>query len=1335
MYSGREQKEKRLTVSAVIIAVLMLVQVFIVINGAGAGFESDRNIITESGQYIQSEPAVASYGGNVYAVWSDYRNGYAGIYFSYSTDAGNTFSDNEKISGHLSGNQASPAIAVNNTGSIFVAWQDGGSGKIRAMRNDDVKNPWGFSSIIDNSAAANSQQRNPSIAAGDSGVYVAWEDTRSENLVDIWDTAGTSKDKITLSSPVMKAKYSPDGTMIAITQKGNSSVIVYTVSSGATAALTGHTAQVNDIAWSPDSSKILSVGSDKKGIIWDVSSGSATKVINGYSVAGTCAWSPADNYIAIGFDGVPQGPSSPPLDVNISLYDTSGVFQGNLTGHTMPPTAISWAGNGTYLASSSTDMKLIIWNAGSLTAAKSLNTFIPLYAVSYSPDSSMVATGGKGGNLRILNATTGAQVSNMQGHQGSLNAIDWASNSTYLVTGGSDCTSLLWKTNALVKAFKTTQNRINDVSFSPDDSHILIASGNLYGIPSIYVSHDSGSGFSVPVKVNDCNLGSRASAIAVNGQHVYVIWSDERSDGGDIYASYSNDGGLTFSRNIKVSTGAGKNQYNPDIAVNSSGTVFAVWQDEINKTEKYDILVSHSDDGSVWSSPVMINNGSASYYASTSSQTPAIAITADDVIHAVWADNRNGDMDVYYSQSANGSVWSDSVKVNDNSTMPQYSPDICAGYDNSTDIVWQDYRNGYLDPDIYEDRSPETIAPSAPTGVQVSDPGLGRTLYVTWQPNPEPDIGGYRIYRNITGSGSGGPYVLVAEVNASTTRFEDRNLLNYVTYYYVVTAVDNQAEPNESPYSAEASGSATDVIPPKVTGSRPEGDGVPADTNISLDFDETVNTSTVLQTFSITWSGGSMGASDGTFFWSSPPQHLIFDPAECLNYSTTYTVSIGPGVEDIYGNAMNETYTWNFTTRPPLYIQPSFPDSVGMHDSVVVSADISSGDMVRQVFINYTDLYGQTHNMSMAHIRGTDYSGTWQYTIPAQDAVGPVSFSIWADDFGGNTALTDVYTVSIRDTEGPVIVHSPPYYTVSGRDTWINATITDESGVSYATLIWSEGGQSDLIVMNNTAGSNYSAIIPAQSSTGTITYQIIAYDIYNNIGVSRNYTLTVEPPDESPPVIYPIDGASTTEAGAPHATYQESIPVYVRVSDDRHVLAVRLWYKGAGGDAYISTDMIQRNGSITDGFWTGHIPAQNTGGTVRYFIEVYDGNSTVTMPADATDTTYVYVVDGPLEPSIIQQNLGLILLQLALLGIVIYLLAARLKRGGPEVAESGIDEIAVNEEEEKKPSAIFKEKAPEGESEPGGEKEDDLHREEIDETAEPLQGEETDKITEPEGEL
>jgi fibronectin type 3 domain-containing protein len=55
----------------------------------------------------------------------------------------------------------------------------------------------------------------------------------------------------------------------------------------------------------------------------------------------------------------------------------------------------------------------------------------------------------------------------------------------------------------------------------------------------------------------------------------------------------------------------------------------------------------------------------------------------------------------------------------------------------------------------------------------------------------------YRIYR---GSSSGGPYALVAEVPHPDDSYDDGDVVNYQTYYYVATTMD---EGQESPYTGE----------------------------------------------------------------------------------------------------------------------------------------------------------------------------------------------------------------------------------------------------------------------------------------------------------------------------------------------------------------------------------------------------------------------------------------------------------------------------------------------------------------------------------------------------
>jgi len=99
--------------------------------------------------------------------------------------------------------------------------------------------------------------------------------------------------------------------------------------------------------------------------------------------------------------------------------------------------------------------------------------------------------------------------------------------------------------------------------------------------------------------------------------------------------------------------------------------------------------------------------------------------------------------------------------------------------------------------------------PAAPTGLSAT--AGNNTVLLDWNNNGEGDLAGYNVYRSTT-SGSG-----YAKQNSSlltSSDYNDPNVSNGTTYYYVVTAVD--AGSNESGYSSEVS--ATPDIPVTGTG-------------------------------------------------------------------------------------------------------------------------------------------------------------------------------------------------------------------------------------------------------------------------------------------------------------------------------------------------------------------------------------------------------------------------------------------------------------------------------------------------------------------------------------
>ncbi|TET91997.1 MAG: hypothetical protein E3J35_00625 [Methanomassiliicoccales archaeon] len=127
-----------------------------------------------------------------------------------------------------------------------------------------------------------------------------------------------------------------------------------------------------------------------------------------------------------------------------------------------------------------------------------------------------------------------------------------------------------------------------------------------------------------------------------------------------------------------------------------------------------------------------------------------------------------------------------------------------------------------------------------------------------------------------------------------------------------------------------------DVFPPTVTGS-PRGVGVPIDTNITLNFNEPMNTDTVNMSFSYTDLTTTLNETHGTITWSNNNRTMTFDPAVDLDYSTTYIVTLNGSIaEDEVGNLLDgnrdgtggDDYVFAFKTEEEPPVVDTIPPEV-----------------------------------------------------------------------------------------------------------------------------------------------------------------------------------------------------------------------------------------------------------------------------------------------------------------------------------------------------------------------------------------------------------------------
>ncbi|UCH89427.1 MAG: thrombospondin type 3 repeat-containing protein [Thermoplasmata archaeon] len=175
----------------------------------GNSFGTNLKLVDDTINAPQIRPAMTvDNSGNIYAVWTDLRDTKSvtdlNIYFTKSTNGGAGFSANKRVDdGPGTAIAECPAITVNETGVIYVAWHDTRNGNVDIYCTKSENGGTTFSTskrVTDTSFSTTGRLSYPSIISRGSNVYIVWCDNQSGN----WDIrmAYSSDGGLNWSSPV-----------------------------------------------------------------------------------------------------------------------------------------------------------------------------------------------------------------------------------------------------------------------------------------------------------------------------------------------------------------------------------------------------------------------------------------------------------------------------------------------------------------------------------------------------------------------------------------------------------------------------------------------------------------------------------------------------------------------------------------------------------------------------------------------------------------------------------------------------------------------------------------------------------------------------------------------------------------------------------------------------------------------------------------------------------------------------------------------------------------------------------------------------------------------------
>ncbi|MBZ0288712.1 MAG: hypothetical protein K8I30_13930, partial [Anaerolineae bacterium] len=257
--------------------------------------------------------------------------------------------------------------------------------------------------------------------------------------------------------------WSPDSTKI-VTGGSDDIAIIWDAETGEERlTLSGHDDHIYSVAWSPDGLEILTASDDKTARTWNAETGEPFFILEGHTdYVNSAAWSPDGLEILTVSD-----------DKTARIWDAeTGLERLRLSGHTDPIWEGDWSPDGAQVITVSSDGTVRLWD---VTKPEDPRTFAGYVAVpAVSPDKTLVASA-EDDWVNIADAVTGETRYTFTGHDDFVNTIVWSADGQKLITSSDDQTVKIWEaaTGRVLLNLTDPDVAFIDAGWSPDGKYIV----------------------------------------------------------------------------------------------------------------------------------------------------------------------------------------------------------------------------------------------------------------------------------------------------------------------------------------------------------------------------------------------------------------------------------------------------------------------------------------------------------------------------------------------------------------------------------------------------------------------------------------------------------------------------------------------------------------------------------------------------------------------------------------------------------------------------------------------------------------------------------------------
>ncbi|MEJ2263427.1 MAG: BTAD domain-containing putative transcriptional regulator [Anaerolineales bacterium] len=296
--------------------------------------------------------------------------------------------------------------------------------------------------------------------------------------VRIWDVA-SGEEVMTLAGHIdgsNEADFSPDGTRL-FTVGTDTTAKMWDVSTGEELLTLFHPAWVYGGDFSSDGSLVATGALDGVARVWDADTGRQLITLNGHAGGiGNVKFSPDGTRLITGSD-----------DGTARVWDITP--QGShewltFAGHSDLVFHVAYSPDGTRVASASWDGTAKVWDADTGKESLVLTSLVlkghdgRLAGIAFSPDGARIATSGYDGTAKIYDAISGQDLLTIAPESGAIYDVAFSPDGKWLATSGEDGSAHVWQTSTgeEVISLEDHSAAVFGIAFSPDGARLATAS-------------------------------------------------------------------------------------------------------------------------------------------------------------------------------------------------------------------------------------------------------------------------------------------------------------------------------------------------------------------------------------------------------------------------------------------------------------------------------------------------------------------------------------------------------------------------------------------------------------------------------------------------------------------------------------------------------------------------------------------------------------------------------------------------------------------------------------------------------------------------------------------